>query len=44
MKQVLKLVGDLSLEEDSIRVVSETIKHFGQLDVLVNSAGINDNL
>ncbi|XP_018022413.1 3-oxoacyl-[acyl-carrier-protein] reductase FabG-like [Hyalella azteca] len=38
--QILKLVADLSQEEDCKRVVADAVKHFGRLDVLVNSAGI----
>lgn len=36
----LTLVADVSKEEDAKRIISETVKHFGQLDVLVNNAGI----
>ncbi|KAF2358892.1 Short-chain dehydrogenase/reductase SDR, partial [Trinorchestia longiramus] len=39
-EQVFKFVGDLSKEEDCKRLVDDTIKHFGRLDILVNSAGI----
>lgn len=38
--KVLKMVADLSKDEDCERVVSATVSHFGCLDVLVNSAGI----
>jgi NAD(P)-dependent dehydrogenase (short-subunit alcohol dehydrogenase family) len=33
-------VADLSIQEDLERVIETTIKHFGQLDVLVNNAAI----
>ncbi|XP_005099416.1 3-oxoacyl-[acyl-carrier-protein] reductase FabG isoform X2 [Aplysia californica] len=36
----LLITGDLGKEDDVQRVVDETIKHFGQLNILVNSAGI----
>ncbi|KAH9504687.1 hypothetical protein Btru_062581 [Bulinus truncatus] len=38
----LLIVGDMSKEEDVKRIVDETIKRFGKLDILVNSAGILD--
>jgi len=39
-EKVLTLVGDLSKEEDTERTLKETINHFNQIDILVNSAGI----
>lgn len=39
-KQPLLIVADLSKEEDVQRVVDETIKKYGQLDILINNAGI----
>ncbi|KAL3891901.1 hypothetical protein ACJMK2_004143 [Sinanodonta woodiana] len=36
----LLVVGDLVKEEDVKRIVDETVKHYGKLDILVNSAGI----
>lgn len=40
----LAIVADVT--KDSERIIDETIKHFGQLDVLVNNAGIvtQDNI
>ena len=29
--------GDLAKEEDTIKVVDETIKHYGRLDILVRT-------
>ncbi|CAD0197526.1 unnamed protein product [Chrysodeixis includens] len=36
----LSVVGDVDKEADIERLIKETIDHFGQLDVLVNNAGI----
>lgn len=36
----LPIAADVSKEEDCIRLIEETIKHFGRIDVLVNNAGI----
>ena len=38
--QILEIIADLQKPEDCKRVVAETVSKFGQLDVLVNSAGI----
>lgn len=35
-----QIVSDINDEADVIRIVEETIRHFGRLDVLVNNAGI----
>ena len=35
------LTGDVAVEEDATRIVSETIAHCGRLDILVNNAGTN---
>jgi len=37
---VLVGIHDLSIESECVKSVSETISHFGKLDVFVNSAGI----
>ena len=39
--QVLAVAGDVSKSEDCKRIVEETIKQFGQLDGLINNAGIS---
>ncbi|XP_078487558.1 putative oxidoreductase SSP0419 [Ciona intestinalis] len=39
-KQVLETIADLTKEEDMNKLMEETIKTFGKLDVLVNNAGI----
>jgi 3-oxoacyl-[acyl-carrier protein] reductase len=42
---VLGSAGDVSNPDDVGRTVSETVEHFGQLDILINNAGvIRDNL
>lgn len=38
------LVADLTQEMDCQKAVGQTLKHFGQLDVLVNNAGVNDGV
>lgn len=39
-KQCYLVPGDITIENDTHRVVNETIKHYGKLDVLINNAGI----
>ena len=41
MKQAIYVQADLALECDRVRLVSEAIAAWGQLDVLVNNAGIS---
>lgn len=36
----LQIVSDITNDVDVVRIVEETIRHFGRLDVLVNNAGI----
>jgi glucose 1-dehydrogenase len=36
--------ADISKENDCIRIIGETIKHFGRIDVLVNNAGIQEDV
>jgi len=40
--QVLSVVGDVSTEADVERLVTMTYARFGQIDVLVNNAGIGN--
>ena len=37
--EVLVTLADVSLEEDAVRFVADTVKHFGRLDILVSNAG-----
>jgi dehydrogenase/reductase SDR family protein 7B len=39
--EVISVVADVSREEDCKRLIEETIKHFGGIDVLINNAGIS---
>lgn len=39
--EVLAVLADAASESDSNRVVSETLKHYGQIDILINNAGIS---
>ncbi|XP_023225534.1 uncharacterized protein LOC111626403 isoform X2 [Centruroides sculpturatus] len=39
--KVLLVPGDVSIPEDAEKIVKETVKHFGKLDILINNAGIN---
>lgn len=38
--QIIEIIADLEIEADCSRVVDETIAKYGQLDIIVNSAGI----
>lgn len=35
----LKIVSDVTKEEDRVRIIDETVKKFGKINVLVNNAG-----
>ena len=37
---VFVVAGDVSIEHDCQRIVHATVNHFGQLDVLINNAGL----
>ncbi|MDQ2187215.1 SDR family oxidoreductase [Alcaligenaceae bacterium A4P071] len=41
MKQAIYVQADLALEADRVRLINEAIAAWGQLDVLVNNAGIS---
>ncbi|WP_230207506.1 glucose 1-dehydrogenase [Candidatus Nitrosocosmicus sp. SS] len=38
------ILGDVSKEEDCIRLIKETVNKFGRIDVLVNNAGIQKDI
>ena len=40
--KVVAVPGDVSIEQDVNRVISEGIKELGHIDVLINNAGIAD--
>jgi 2-deoxy-D-gluconate 3-dehydrogenase len=40
-RRVVPVVADVSREEDVSRLMAETVKEFGRLDVLVNNAGVS---
>lgn len=43
--EAIAIQADISKEEEAKKLIEETVKHFGRLDVLVNNAGITkDNL
>ncbi|MGZ3495411.1 MAG: SDR family NAD(P)-dependent oxidoreductase, partial [Thermodesulfobacteriota bacterium] len=37
---ILGLVGDVRNEKDVKRIVAQSLKHFGRIDILINNAGI----
>ncbi|KAJ8712265.1 hypothetical protein PYW07_005107 [Mythimna separata] len=40
----LMIVADVTNEDDAKKIINDTIEHFGQLDVLVNNAGMFNNV
>lgn len=42
--QVLVFQGDVSKKEDNEKMIELAVQHFGKLDVLVNNAGIMDDM
>ncbi len=39
-QNILGLVGDVRNERDVKRIVAQSLKHFGRIDILINNAGI----
>lgn len=40
---VFAFVGDVVSPQDNARLVEETIRHFGRIDILINNAGVSMN-
>lgn len=40
----IAVIADISQEADCIRLIDETVKHYGRIDVLVNNAGIQQDV
>lgn len=40
--QVLSIVADVNSESERVRIINETMDKFGQIDVLVNNAGVGE--
>lgn len=39
-KKPLVIVADVNIDEDTSRIVKDTVRHYGKLDILVNNAGL----
>src|SRR5215210_7187931 len=42
-REVSSHPGDVTVEADVVRVVTEAVEHHGRIDILVNNAGVNEN-
>ena len=42
--KVIPYVGDISKEETNIDAIDAAVKHFGRLDILINNAGVMDDM
>mmetsp|Transcript_12759 Transcript_12759/g.21564 ORF Transcript_12759/g.21564 Transcript_12759/m.21564 type:complete len:301 (-) Transcript_12759:279-1181(-) len=43
MGRLIPIAGDVSVPENAIRVVEDTVKQCGGIDILINNAGVNAN-
>lgn len=41
---VIAVIADVSQEADCIKLIDETVKHYGRMDVLINNAGIQQEV
>ena len=41
---VIPFVGDISKEEDNVGAIEAAVTHFGKLDILINNAGVMDDM
>lgn len=39
--EILAVQGDVSVEQDCVRLINETLNRYGRIDVLINNAGIS---
>ncbi|KAF5047164.1 short chain dehydrogenase [anaerobic digester metagenome] len=44
MGAAIAVAGDVSIEDDVQKVVRTTVERFGMLDIVVNNAGLLDNM
>jgi NAD(P)-dependent dehydrogenase (short-subunit alcohol dehydrogenase family) len=42
-EKILMVQADVTVEDDTKRIIDETIKKFGKIDVLLNNAGVIEN-
>ena len=42
--KVIPYVGDISKEETNVGAIDAAVKHFGRLDILINNAGVMDDM
>jgi NADP-dependent 3-hydroxy acid dehydrogenase YdfG len=40
--EAIAVQSDVAVEADAFRAVDETVAHFGKLDIVINSAGVNE--
>jgi NAD(P)-dependent dehydrogenase (short-subunit alcohol dehydrogenase family) len=41
--EILSIAADVNVEKDRKKIIDETVKKFGKIDVLVNNAGLGEN-